>query len=302
MTRRFTETEVELWRDQGFVIIPEFFNAAEIAPVIADYEALYNQRAPASGHAVDRKKPGEIGAIHASQFRNFDTLPYDAGPETNLLSLHPALIDFSRALLGVEQVHCYQSHSWAKFTGEADFDQAFHCDFSNHTLTVPADEPQYRTVDFIIYLTDVTDDLGALHYVPKPLCAEVLGDGELVPTPAQQGRLKSLEKSAAGPSGTVVAHGIDTLHRGTNLTRAGGHRFTMTTGYKAAGNEMIGFHVWQYAPHRPWQQILNHATPEQLEVLGIPPPGHKFWTPRTLHLTGARWPEWNLDPYVEACQ
>ena len=75
----------------------------------------------------------------------------------NLLSLHPALIALARDLLGVPDVHLYQSHSWAKFTGEADYDQVHHCDFGNHTLTVPSDEAAMRSVDFIIYITDVTD-------------------------------------------------------------------------------------------------------------------------------------------------
>ena len=209
------------------------------------------------------------------------------------------MIAFARALLGVQKVHCYQSHTWAKYTGEADYDQPFHCDFSNHTLTVPADQPASRTVDFIIYLTDVSDDLGALHYVTKQDAQAVLGAGAIVAPVDKQPALKAKERSAAGPSGTLVAHSIDTFHRGTNLTRAGGHRFTMTTGYKAQGNDMIGFHVWQFSPQRPWHLILDNATPEQLAVIGIPLPGDAFWTPRTLQLTQQRWPKWDMQAYFQ---
>jgi hypothetical protein len=301
--RRFGAADVEAWRNDGFAIMPGFLSADEIAPIVEDYERLYGARRPGAAEILERKREGQIGRFDKHQFMNIDTLPYDGSVAMNLLSLHPALMAFARAALGAADVHLYQSHTWAKFTGEADFDQPFHCDFGNHTLTVPADEPHLRTIDFIVYLTDVTDEHGALHYVTKPDAFEVLGpDAVLASTDAQQAALKARERSAAAPAGTVLAHGIDTFHRGTNLTASGGHRYTMTIGYKAAGNDAIGFHVWQVSAQRNWAPILSNAAPEQLAALGIPPPGDPFWTPRTLALTQARWPDWNLRAYVDAAR
>ena len=298
--QRFEQSHVDEWRETGFTIVPDFFAATEIEPILQDFESLYGERGPSDGNALDFKKPGEIGAVSRKQFLNFDQLPYPASPAINLISLHPQVIAFAKALLGVDSVHCYQSHTWAKFTGEADYDQMFHCDFGNHTLTVPSDDVSLRTVDFIIYISDVTDDLGALHYVTKQDADELIGAGAVMVPENAQLALKERERSAAGPSGTLVAHSIDTVHRGTNLTRPGGRRFTMTIGYKACGNEQIGFHVWQSAPDRPWDLVINHASPEQLEVLGIPAPGDEFWSERTLALTQARWPDWDMTPYQQA--
>ena len=109
----------------------------------------------------------------------------------NLISLDPQLIALARRLLGVDQVELYQSHTWAKFTGEADYDQAFHCDFGNHTLTVPGDEASARTVNFVIYISDVSDSVGALHYVTKQDAAAVLGEGAILASVEQQVELKS---------------------------------------------------------------------------------------------------------------
>jgi hypothetical protein len=103
----------------------------------------------------------------------------------------------------------------------------------------------------------------------------------------------------AAPAGTLVAHGIDTFHRGTNLTLEGAHRYTMTVGYKARGNDQIGFHVWQSSAERDWGPILAAGSPEQLAMLGIPRPGDPFWTPRALALTQARWPMWDMQAWVE---
>jgi hypothetical protein len=102
------------------------------------------------------------------------------------------------------------------------------------------------------------------------------------------------------PAGSIVAHGIDTVHRGSNLVAPGGRRFSMTVGYKAAGSEHVAFHVWQATRDRQWQRVLDHASPEQLACLGIPRPGHPYWTPRTLELTQKRWPKWDMREYFAA--
>ena len=302
---RFSAADVDRWRNDGFAIIPGFFNPEEIAPIRRDYEQIYGTRGEGNGKVLEAEKSelglGMLGEFRKKQFENIHTLPFPGSTEMNLLSLHPALIRFARALLDVSQVHLYQSHTWAKYTGETDYEQDFHCDFGNHTLLVPSDEPARRSVDFIVYLTDVTDAHGALHYVTKPDAEKVLGPGRLGAASAEkQTALKQRQQSAAGPAGTLVAHGIDTFHRGTNLTAPGGYRFTMTIGYKAAGNDMVGYHVWQQTAERDWSDILNHATPEQLECLGIPLPGDSYWTTRTLKLTQSRWPEWNMKDYFAA--
>ena len=302
LQERHTVSHVEEWRREGFTLIPEFFSTEEILPIIEDFQELYEDRGQGEGVGtpLNKKEEGAIGAGHPKQFMNIDSLPYNASSAINLISLHPALISFAKSLLDVDDVHLYQSHTWAKYTGEADYDQAFHCDFGNHTLTVPADDVSLRTVDFILYLTDITDAHGALHYVTKTDSDRILGSGAVFAKDDQQFALKEKERSAAAPAGSLLAHSIDTFHRGTNLTEIDGHRFTMTVGYKASGNEMIGFHVWQSAADRPWPIVLNNATPEQLQCLGIPMPGDVFWTDRTLKLTQLRWPEWDMSVYAQA--
>lgn len=300
---RFTDDHVSAWREEGFAIVPGFFFEEEIAPLRQDYERRYGTRGDSDGQAVTRRAEngGVLGEFRERQFKNIDTLPYEGSIELNLISLHPALIEFAKALLGVPAVQLYQSHTWAKFTGETDYDQDFHCDFGNHTLLVPSDDPAHRTVDFIFYITDVTDEHGALHYVPKSVSEKILGPGRIgAADPDKQKALKAKESSAAGPAGTLVAHGIDTFHRGTNLTLQDGYRYTMTVGYKASGNEKIAYHVWQQHHGRDFGDILAHASPEQLACLGIPLPGDDYWTERTLKLTNSRWPEWDMSPYFEA--
>jgi len=306
-TARFGEEQIRSWQAEGAVLLPGFFEPEEIASARDDMAHVYRDRGPVEGEGraqvADRGEA--VGVFDANQFRNFDDMPFDCSPALNLLGLHPQLIAFAQAALESEHVHLYQSHGWAKFTGEADYEQAFHCDYKNHTLTVPADDRSLRTINFMIYLTDVTEELGAVHYVPQSASDTVTGpdrpmflDGDF----EAQHALKALEKSGAAPAGSVFAYGIDVYHRGTNLTEPGGLRYTLTASYKAAGNDMIGWSAWPYRFLEPWHLIFYNATPEQLACIGVPRPGDGFWTERTLRRTQERWPGWDLTAYREALE
>ena len=300
MSARYQQQQIEAWHEDGAVVVPNFFTPDEIAPIYDDYARLYGFEGAGNGNplAIDTGQPA--GAFHPKQFKNLDTLPYDASVEMNLISLHPALIQLASELLGGQPVQLYQSHTWAKYTGEADYDQPFHCDYGNHTLTVPGEDVAQRTVNFVIYLSDVTDALGAMHYVKKSDSDAILGSRAIAAPIEYQVALKARQHSAAAPAGSIIAYGIDTFHRGTNMTEPNGLRYTMTVSFKRADNANIGFHVWQHALERPWHLLMNHATPTQLECLGIPAPGHAFWTDLTLRQCQQRWPEWNMSEYVLA--
>lgn len=292
--------DLAVWHRDGAVVLDRFFGADEIAPVAADCDTLFAGRGQ-PGEAIDRKPPGAVGAFDAAQFRNQEQLPFAASPAINLIGLHPRLIAFAKAALQVERVHLYQCDAWAKYTGEADYDQPFHCDFANHTLTVPGDAPSERTINCMIFVTDVTDDLGAIHYVPNPQADAIVGPARLALPDSVQPALKAVERSGAAAAGSMFAYGIDTYHRGTNLTRPGGHRYTITASFKAAGNEMIARTAWPFHFLRPWKKLIYNASPEQLGCIGIPLPGDPFWTANTIARTQQRWPDWDMTPYRDAC-
>jgi Phytanoyl-CoA dioxygenase (PhyH) len=297
MTRRFTEEQVETWRRQGVTMLRQFFTPGEVAQVTADIELVFPERKGLSVPLV-KKKAGEIGAFSQAQFRNFDNIPFDCSPALNLLCVHPALMELARVALNSNDIQLYQSQVWAKYTGEADFDQPFHCDFGNHTLTVPSEDEGANSITFLIYFTDVAEGHGPTHYVTKT-------DSDRAGVPAatfsddlnMQDKLKKYEQSAAAPAGSVFAYGIDVYHRGTNLTLPGGYRYAVTSCFKKAGNETIGYMAWQFQHTKPWHRIFNHATADQLGCFGVPRPGDSFWTKKTLSAAQLRYPGWDMSQY-----
>ncbi|HEY1710151.1 MAG TPA: phytanoyl-CoA dioxygenase family protein [Rhizomicrobium sp.] len=301
---RFRPEHIETWRRDGAVLIPGFFEPEEVAAVQADFETVFG-RTQGGAEAVSKKTDGQIGRFHEAQFKTFEAIPFDCSPALNLIGLHPALIAFARTALASEKVHLYQCQAWAKFTGDADYDQPFHCDFSNHTLTVPSEDETQNSVTILCYFSDVTDAHGAMHYVTRTDSAKVAGpeasfsgDAEMLRTLQQA--LMRFERSSAAPAGTIVPYAIDVYHRGTNLTVPHGRRYAVMACFKKAGDESIGYHAWQFHHQKPWRRIFDHATPDQLECFGVQPPGHPFWTEITLKRAQLRYPGWDLTPYREA--
>ena len=304
MTDRYSAEDVEAWRRDGGVVIRDFFTPQEVAAVVADFETVFGRTSGAEA-AMNRKKPGEMGRFSLSQFATFEAVPFDCSPALNLIGVHPALVAFAREALATSEVHLYQCQVWAKFTGEADYDQPFHCDYSNHTLTAPSEDAHLNSVTVLCYFTDVTEAHGPAHYVTRPDSAEVAGpeaslSGDKKAQARLQKGLKRYERSSAAPAGSIFPYSIDVYHRGTNLTAPGGHRYAVMACFKAAGDDAIGYHAWPFHHLKPWARIFDHATPEQLACFGVQRPGDPFWTEVTLQRAQARYPNWDLTPWRAA--
>lgn len=304
VTARFDAEHVETWRREGVALIRDFFTPDEIAAVQADFATVFG-RTEGADAGLNAKKPGELGRFNDAQFKSFEAVPFDCSPALNLIGVHPALIAFAKQALNTDAVHLYQCQVWAKFTGDADYDQPFHCDFSNHTLTAPSEDAQLNSIALFCYFSDVSEAHGPMHYVTRTDSAGIAGpeatlDNDPAHQAALQAALRAVARSSAAPAGSVVPYGIDVFHRGTNMTAPRGRRYAVTVCYKAAGNDAIGYHAWPYHHMKPWRRIFEHATPAQLECFGVQPPGDPFWTETTLARAQARYPGWDLTPYREA--
>ncbi len=303
MPDRFAAQHVETWRNDGAVLIPEFFTPAEVTAVFADFEVVFGAP-PRAKAPIVRRAEGQLGNFDGAQFQSFETVPFNCSPALNLIGVHPALLAFARQALQAEDVHLYQSQVWAKFTGAADYDQPFHCDFENHTLVAPSENTRLNSVTCMSYFTDVSEAHGPMHYVTRPDSEPIVGPEATLCGPQATAdlheRLAPLARSTASQAGSLFAYGIDVFHRATNLTAPHGQRYAVTACFKRAGDDTIGHTAWPFHYTKPWNQIFDHATPAQLTCFGVHPPGHPFWTDVTLSRARARYPDWDLSPYQAA--
>ena len=304
MTERFKPEHLEAWRRDGGVSIRDFFTPEEVAAVVADFELVFG-RTEGAAEGMVKKKNGEVGKFNEAQFATLESGPFECSPALNLIGVHPALISFARQALRAPDVHLYQCQAWAKFTGDADYDQPFHCDYVNHTLTAPSEDESLNSITILCYFSDVTEAHGPAHYVSRPDSAKVCGpEATLTTNPEAQAllqqQLRRYERSSAAPAGSIFPYTTDVFHRGTNMTAPHGHRYALMTCFRAARDDSIAFTAWPFHHRKPWNRIFDHATPEQLACFGVQPPGDPFWTDLTLHRAQVRYPNWDLTPYREA--
>jgi Phytanoyl-CoA dioxygenase (PhyH) len=288
---------VQAWRTDGFAVLPGFLPASELAPALAELGTMF----PSADGFHDRTDP-RYRRYLGDEFAGIDAFPF-ASPELSLLAVHDRLADLAEILLADPDLRIYSAEAWAKYTGAADYDQALHRDYLNHTVLVPTAAPAYEQVEMFVYLVDVPDELGPPHLVSRARTAgrpakpnwypraDGSDDGDGFVSADGSPELYAAEVSAAGPAGTVVAFGPGTFHRGTALTAPRGARYTMHLGYRPATAEWGHRHAWAGRSHDPaWYRFVARASPRQLRLFGFPPPGHPFWTPETVSGTGLRYP------------
>lgn len=291
-------TAVRDWREQGFAILPGYLPGEVLREALAELELMFPS--PQGFHdSSDPRRARFLG----DEFAGIDSFPF-ASTEVSLLAVHDLVTGLASTLLAEDDLRIYSAETWAKYTGAADYDQALHRDYLNHTVLVPTTEPRYQQLEMFVYLVDVPEDLGPPHLVPRAhtrdLAAkpnwyphEGTGQDEFV-APARP-HLYDREVSAAGPAGTVVAFEMGTFHRGTGMTRPGGARYSMHLNYRRAECEWAQRHAWADRSHEPaWYRFVQRATPRQLELFGFPRPGHPFWTAETLAGMALRYPGLDL--------
>ena len=113
--------------------------------------------------------------------------------------------------------------------------------------------------------------------------------------------LYAAEVPAAGPAGSVLAYRPDVYHRGVAITEPGTARFMLHVSFKPPATDWLGFQSWPEAAEQlAWHQVVARSSFRGLLALGFPPPGHPYWTERTLVGVGARDPTIDLEPWRKA--
>jgi hypothetical protein len=280
------------WEERGFVVLPEHLARSEFEPAVGDLGELF----PTGDEFHDDVDPERNARFRGDEFAGISVFPF-ASVEWSLLAVHPKLVELAAAILDTRDIRVYSAEAWAKYTGAADYEQEHHRDFLNHTILVPSSDPAFRQVEMFVYLSDVTEELGAPRFVPRADAADLT----LLPNWLARhdcSELYEAEESGAGPAGTVVAYAIDTFHRGTAMTAPRGARYTIHVSYRAASTEWGHRYAWANRTHEPeWSVFVERATPRQLSLVGFPYPGHPFWSEQVLRDMAVRYPRLDLSPW-----
>jgi hypothetical protein len=285
---RIDDSHLSQWRTNGYTVVESFLSAQELAGLQEDV-ALYFP-------------PWEEFVRHRPRYPHLETrfghvtFPY-LGRRLNMLSLHEDLIDFAERALGTRDVFLTQSGTAAKYAGTADFEQDLHLDYGNNTLLVPRPDGRWHQLGCIVYLSEVTRDMGPTYIVPG------IVRGEAAHWPGTRPRhgweqLYAQEQAVEVPAGSVLLYSMSTLHRGSRMTATSGVRYSHHLSWRAAGLEWMAFHAFARSGREPGMTlVMEQASPRQRETLGVPPPGHEYWTAETIAGVASRYPGWDMEPY-----
>ena len=277
----------------GYAVVPDCLSADELAAArrnMARYFPSADELAAA---------PERYGFIFDDPEHLQVEFPF-AGDGLNDLATHPDIIAFVERLLGTRDVLLSQSAVWAKYAGTGDFGQEMHLDYQGNTLVVPRDDGPFRQVNMILYYTDVTPDMG-------PTCVVPLEHARgLSPWPPFRPRKKwpdlyKRERPITVKAGGLFVFGMGTFHRASDMTAETGVRLSHHLVWRAAAYPFAGYHQWsRFGENALLERFIERTTPRQREVLGFPPPGHPYWTGRTLAGVAARYPKMDMSPYRRA--
>ncbi|MEM9713564.1 MAG: phytanoyl-CoA dioxygenase family protein [Actinomycetota bacterium] len=297
------------WNDDGFVVLPALLGEEDLGAARGDVASMF----PTADDFHDDLEP-ERNAPLRSEFGGIVGFPF-AGVELGLLAVHPILVELAQTFLRTDDVRLSSAEAWAKYTGAATYDQAHHRDHLSHTVLVPSDDPAFAHLELFVYLVDVPVELGPPAFVSRAAA----GHRPVLPNwyPRRAGapdpdapswrstdahpELYEAEVRAAGPAGTVIAYSTSTLHRATELTAPRGARFTLHCTFRPATAPWAARRSWvEVANDEEWHAFVARATPRQLELFDVPPPGHPFWTADTLDGLARRYPDLDVGPWLVA--
>ena len=319
-----SEENVLQWREQGYLLVDNLFPREFVDATLSEIKELTMSKQGTNDFEVGDGKTFPTG------LSCLDSLSLDAG-----------LVRAVKKLLGSDEVRMSQAETWKKVAtgGVADptysnQDQRMHMDFPNHTLLHPPEWENPEAVAIIIYLSDCDECGGPTRVVPRLSAhqndelyvwpySNMPGFGEVPWTndrhttesilqdtqPAMAAfreKLYAREQSITYSPGTVLFYRHDLWHRGTPLL-PGGVRYVQNLVFKKPQCDWLnnwnkGTAYNMYARNQYVEKLIARLSVEQRNCLGIPLPGHAYWTPATLEAVRQRYEAFGFDvePYRAA--
>jgi len=129
------------WQTDGFVILSGHLPPKELSPALDELHLCF----PSSHGFHDGSDPRR-DRFAGDEFAGIDSFHF-ASAQLSLLAVHHWLVQVAETFLDTEDVRIYSAEAWAKFTGAADYEQAPHRDYLNHTMLVPTSAPDYQQLE-----------------------------------------------------------------------------------------------------------------------------------------------------------
>jgi ectoine hydroxylase-related dioxygenase (phytanoyl-CoA dioxygenase family) len=294
--REIAQSDIDHWRQHGYVIIEEFMMPDEVAGARENLARYL----PSWGEYMTRAPM--FSDLHGTSARSTQgwvryEFPY-VGDALNKVAVHPFLVAFAERLVGHDNIALSHGAVVGKYAGKGDYDQDLHPDYTNNTLAFPRDGVEAIDIPMIVYHTDVTIDLGPTYVVSSELTRHLVTDGRRFHPRAEFPELYAAERPATVPAGSVLIYNMRTFHRGSAMSASEGLRYSQFTAFHTAGSPWLGSTSFQSAGGQPeMDRFLTTASPRERQLVGFPAPADAYWNEETRTGVAARYPGMDMSPY-----
>ena len=290
---------IEHYKTHGYAVVENFLKKEELEAIRNELKDIM----PGWVEFCDNPKNSKPeGWNQDAYFDDSSSTKFPfSGQALNAVTAHPEFRKFAKMMAGGNDVRCEESSLSLKCKGHPrDEDQPMHCDFGNHTLAYPPDDPAYWQTTFVLFYTDVS-----LDHAPTAICPkDHYSDNFIlsrVCSRTDRPELYANEIKATLSAGSVLMYSHRIYHRGTRFQKDVGRighwvsyspsawQWLGTDGLSKYGGNLRGTEIL-----RPW---VESATAEQRTAMGFPPPGHPYWTKETIAGVSARYPGMDMSPY-----
>ena len=262
---RLSASEIERFREDGFLILPSRFSEEEVAALRADLPRLFAERRP------ENFREKESDAVRTAMGLHLRSEVFARAAQ------HPRLVEPARQLLGEKELYIQQVKVNAKAAFSGDVWQ-WHYDFATHHGEDGVPEP--LALNLHILLDEVNEFNGPLVFIrgshrggPAPATLDtvttsyplwVVDDATVTALIAEGGLV-----SAKGPPGTVLVFG-DTLVHGSSLNMSPWPRTIFSVILNPVANALTRHRRPDHQHHRDLTPVVPAADNCLLAVGPIP--------------------------------
>ena len=243
-------------------------------------------------------------------------LRFPQPPERHLLNelaVDPRVVSLARQYLEAYEIYMCGCHYQRRSYGDGlDREQPLHVDEGSNTLLVESRDAPYRYFVMLTYWSDVGPGDGSTWIVPDPakLAAEVQdvkganfphGDPKHWFEGTAIRRYES-EMPVLARRGSALVYNLHLVHRGSAMTGDDAVRYVSWVTYRAHCAPWAGQDYWggRMARTDDIASVLEAFDPHRRNLLGVPMPGHPFWTRDTIARVQSRYPGLDMTPYRDA--